>query len=98
MNLFLNALEAMPNQGTLSISAEKVEGAVLVRISDTGCGISSDNIGKIFDPFYTTSPPGRGIGLGLSICHSVVKQHFGSIEVNSVEGEGSRFVVRLPVL
>jgi len=98
MNLFLNALEAMPNQGTLGISAERVEGAILVRISDTGCGISSDNIGKIFDPFYTTSPPGRGIGLGLSICHSVVKQHFGSIEVNSVEGEGSRFVVRLPLL
>ena len=98
MNLYLNALEAMPSRGMLSISVEKARGEVLVHVADTGYGISGANIGKIFDPFYTTSQLGKGIGLGLSICHSIVEQHFGSIDVTSVEGEGSTFTVRLPLL
>jgi signal transduction histidine kinase len=53
---------------------------------------------KIFDPFYTRSLAGKGTGLGLSICYSIVKQHLGSISVNSVERKGSTFTVRLPVL
>lgn len=98
MNLFLNGLDAMPNGGTLNVSMERTSSEVLVHIADMGRGIPDADIGKIFDPFYTTSPAGKGAGLGLSICYSVVKQLFGSIEVDSVEGKGSTFTVRLPLL
>lgn len=98
MNLLLNALGAMPNGGTLGISVEKAHAEVWVHVADTGHGIPIANIGKIFDPFYTTSSPGKGIGLGLSICHSIVEQHFGSIDVTSVEGKGSTLTIRLPLL
>jgi signal transduction histidine kinase len=88
----------MPDGGTLSISTEIMVNEVAVRIADTGFGISKPEIDKIFDPFYTTSPPGKGTGLGLSISYSIVKQHLGNIEVESVEGKGTTFIVRLPVI
>jgi signal transduction histidine kinase len=86
----------MPDGGMLSISAEVSEGEVLIRVSDTGHGIPDSSIDKIFDPFYTTSSVGKGTGLGLSICYSIVKEHCGSIEVDSVEGRGSIFTIKLP--
>jgi C4-dicarboxylate-specific signal transduction histidine kinase len=92
----LNAINAMPDGGMLSISAEVSEGEVLIRVSDTGHGIPDSSIDKIFDPFYTTSSVGKGTGLGLSICYSIVKEHCGSIEVDSVEGRGSIFTIKLP--
>ena len=96
INLILNAINAMPDGGMLSISAEVSEGEVLVRVSDTGHGIPDSSTDKIFDPFYTTSSVGKGTGLGLSICYSIVKEHCGSIEVDSVEGRGSIFTIKLP--
>lgn len=97
MNLFLNAINAMPDGGLLKIRAGEEEAEVRVRISDTGCGISDEGLEKIFDPFYTTSTVGKGTGLGLAVCYSVVKQHGGTIEVESTEGEGSTFTVKLPL-
>ena len=98
MNLLLNAVNAMPGGGLLRVGVEQVGPEGQVRISDTGHGIPAGEMGKVFDPFYTTRPVGQGTGLGLSICYSVVKQHFGAIEVESVEGQGSTFTVRLPLL
>ena len=98
INLLLNAIQAMPNGGTLRINMAKTDRKVLIRITDTGPGLSREDINKIFDPFYTTSPVGKGTGLGLSICYSIVKQHDGSIDVESVEGKGSTFTVTLPTL
>ncbi|MFZ2446997.1 MAG: ATP-binding protein [Syntrophobacteraceae bacterium] len=98
INLFLNALNSMPDGGCLNISVNTTGNEALVRITDTGSGINRADIDKIFDPFYTTSPVGKGTGLGLSICYSIVKHHFGSIEVDSSEGKGSTFTVKLPAL
>jgi len=97
MNLFLNAINAMPDGGLLLVSAEVRDHEAHIRVCDTGCGISQAHIDKIFDPFYTTSAIGKGAGLGLSICYSIVKQHSGTIEVESIEGKGSTFTVRLPI-
>ena len=71
---------------------------VEVRFSDTGCGISEENLSRIFDPFFTTMPVGSGTGLGLSIAYSIVRQHGGSIRVESQVGKGSTFIVSLPAL
>jgi len=97
MNLFLNAITAMPDGGLLKIDAHTEDTEVYVQVSDTGCGISQREIEKIFDPFYTSSTMGKGTGLGLSICYSIVKQHHGAIAVESAEGRGSTFTVKLPV-
>lgn len=97
MNLFLNAINAMPDGGTLTLSLERLPGEVFVHISDTGHGISREDIDKIFDPFYMSSPVKKGTGLGLSLCYSLVKQHSGSIEVESIKGKGSNFTVRLHI-
>ncbi len=98
INLFLNAIDAMPDGGALAVSAIRSADQVAVAVSDTGCGIPADEVNRIFDPFYTRSRYKKGTGLGLSICYAIVKQHRGAIEVSSIEGRGSEFVVTLPLL
>lgn len=99
VNLFLNAINAMPGGGVMAVSVENLgKREVRVGVTDTGKGISPGEIDKIFDPFYTTSPVGQGTGLGLSVSYSIIKQHFGSIEVESTPEQGSSFWVRLPVI
>lgn len=98
MNLVLNAYQAMLGGGDVSVATWRDGEAALVKVCDTGCGISPAHLSRIFDPFFTTRPVGKGTGLGLSICHTIVKQHGGSIAVeNSIEGQGTTFVVRLPL-
>ena len=99
MALMLNALDAMERGGVLTVRTR--DGAadgeeVLVEVQDTGIGIPEAEQSKIFEPFYTTKPPGRGTGLGLSICYGIVQDHRGRLEVESTPGLGSVFRVSLP--
>ena len=98
MALLLNAMDAMEERGTITLRtrADEARAAVLVEVVDQGDGIRSSELSKIFEPFYTTKPPGRGTGLGLSICYSLVAEHGGRIEVDSVVGHGSVFRIVLP--
>lgn len=113
MNLCTNAYHAMAEKGgTLSVGLEKVECTeetlvqdsrippgryAVIEVSDTGCGMDSDTIQKIFDPYYTTKPTGKGTGLGLAVVHGIVKAHGGKIFVHSESGAGSMFRVFLPL-
>jgi PAS domain S-box-containing protein len=95
MNLFLNALHAMPAGGKLRVAVETALRQVNVQVADTGCGIRSEHLDNIFDPFYSKSVASKGTGLGLPLCYAIVKQHAGTIEVESAPGQGSIFKVRL---
>jgi two-component system NtrC family sensor kinase len=102
LNLVTNALDAMPEGGPLSVHTHPVwkadgRAAVQIRITDTGRGIRREDLRKIFDPFFTTKGPGHGAGLGLAICQRIVKAHQGSIEVESDVGQGTTFLITLPV-
>ena len=100
MALMLNGVDAMEDGGILTVRTHQNEyrnDEVIVEVADTGHGIPPADLPKIFEPFYTTKPPGRGTGLGLSICYGIVEQHLGRIEVKSEPGLGSTFCVFLPV-
>jgi len=98
-NLAINGADAMPEGGTLSISTRyrKEIGKVVVEVSDTGVGISEENIGKVYDPFFTTKEIGKGTGLGLAVTYGIVNRHNGSIDIRSKVGEGTTFIITLPV-
>jgi PAS domain S-box-containing protein len=96
-NLAINARSAMPSGGTLSVSCcAEPGGGVRIAFSDTGQGITQEDLQHVFDPFFTTRGPGEGTGLGLTVSHTVIQQHHGTIEVQSRPGEGTTFTVRLP--
>lgn len=99
MNLILNSAQAMEGRGTLTTRTRLSEDgrAIEISVSDTGPGIPPKDIDKIFEPFYTTKEVGRGTGLGLSIAYGIVERHHGSIRVESNEGTGTTFHVRLPL-
>jgi signal transduction histidine kinase len=98
LNLFLNAADAMPDGGTLSISIGlSSDREVEVRVTDTGLGVSSEDLAQMFEPFFTTKPAGRGSGLGLVVAKGIVADHGGHIDVTSEVGRGTQFVIRLPV-
>jgi signal transduction histidine kinase len=96
-NLIDNAIQAMPEGGTLTVRTRRDDDHVVVEIGDTGVGIPENLHSKIFEPFFTTKPVGEGTGLGLDICYRVVTQrHGGDLRVVSRPGD-TRFVVRLPL-
>ena len=99
MALMLNAVDAMNDGGTLTVRSRRTSGRheAVIEVVDTGTGIAPDRIARIFDPFYTTKPPGKGTGLGLSIAYGIVHDHGGRIDVESEPGRGSLFRVVLPV-
>jgi two-component system NtrC family sensor kinase len=98
LNILLNAMDATEKEkGRLKVATMQQGNEVRVMISDNGQGISQDALKRIFEPFFTTKEPGRGTGLGLSLCHRIVKQHGGHILVDSMPGKGTTFTVVLPV-
>jgi signal transduction histidine kinase len=97
MNILSNAIDAIDDKGTITISTLKSNEKVEISIKDTGRGIPENIRTKIFEPFFTTKDVGHGTGLGLSISHGIIEKHNGSIKVESNVGKGSEFIIALPV-
>ncbi len=107
INIIMNAIQAMPDGGHLTISTSVAEGikigesfkdTVRIDISDTGVGISRENLSKLFTPFFTTKEKGKGVGLGLPVVHGIIEQHKGKIEVNSQPNVGTTFSIYLGIM
>jgi hypothetical protein len=97
-NLILNARDAMPSGGWLTLATRADDDAVVVEVRDTGTGIKREDIKRIYDPFFTTKGIGRGTGLGLSVSYGILQEHGGTIFVDSAPGQGTTFQVALPPL
>ena len=95
LNLVVNARDAMPEGGTLTLHADIEDGDVVLYVSDTGQGIPEEIQDRIFEPFFTTKGE-EGTGLGLSICYRILEEHNGEIRMESEEGKGTTFIVTLP--
>lgn len=96
MNLIMNARDAMPRGGELTLATETENSTVLVEVSDNGIGIPSDQLSKIFDPFFTTKSTSRGTGLGLAVSYGIIREHAGNIRVESSVGRGTSFTLEFP--
>ena len=98
MNLVVNAAQAIVGEGEITVSTGRVgDDAVWVSIADTGQGISAEGLSHLFEPFYTTKPPGKGTGLGLTLSREIIQRHKGQIEVSSEPGKGTVFTLTLPI-
>ena len=98
LNLCVNAIHAMPQGGTLRLGLDLSNNQVRATVEDTGEGISPDHLPKIFQPFFSTKSKENGTGLGLMMTQSIIEEHGGTISVDSLEGQGTTFTVRIPVL
>lgn len=97
MNILDNACYAIRDEGNIYIRIHKKEKDVIMEFEDTGCGMNAEQLEKIFEPFYTTKPVGEGSGLGMSISYKVIQNHNGTIDVESTEGKGTKFTIKLPI-
>ena len=97
LNIVVNATHAIKEFGKITIKTSVMDKYAILEIEDNGCGIPKESLKTIFDPFFTTKPQDQGTGLGLSISHGIIKQHGGSIFVESTVGEGTKFTIRLPL-
>ena len=97
LNLFINAIQAMEDGGSLKVRGYREDSRIKVEVSDTGSGIAHENLGRIFDPFFTTKPPGEGTGLGLWLTYEIIRNYNGEISVESEAGKGSTFVMSFPL-
>src|SRR4030066_2110918 len=98
MNIIINAADAMSGDGgTLTIKTNHKDGAAEVSFTDTGCGMTKENLSKLFAPFFTTKEIGKGTGLGLAISYGIIQSHNGDIEVESQVRKGSTFRIKLPI-
>jgi signal transduction histidine kinase len=111
MNIILNAIQAMESRGTLTIMTQLIERLaekgsetqktakkrVQIQFKDTGCGIRQEDLGKIFEPFFSTKGGQQGAGLGLTICQDIIRLHHGTMQVESMFGRGATFTIFLPV-
>lgn len=107
MNVMLNAAQAMPNGGDMKITTsvakrvkigDSIRDAIRIDVSDTGVGISRENMDKLFTPFFTTKEKGKGVGLGLSVVHGIIERHHGKIEIKSNPGAGTTFSIYLGIV
>jgi len=94
LNLFINAVQAMPDGGVLDVNVTATEGEIEIVVQDSGYGVAPENLPLLFDPYFTTKV--RGFGLGLSIVERIVKEHGGTISVASQQGNGTAFTIKLP--
>ncbi|MCM0080400.1 PAS domain S-box protein [Geomonas sp. Red32] len=97
LNILVNAAHAIEKQGDITVATRHEGDQVSIAIGDTGCGIPPEVVNRIFEPFFTTKEIGKGTGLGLSISYDIIKNHNGTIEVESTPGVGTTFTIRLPV-
>ncbi len=97
LNILTNAIQAIDNEGTITIKTKTEKGTLSVSVSDNGKGMREEDLPHIFDPFFTTKDPGKGTGLGLSIVQRIIKEHNGSINCKSRVNHGTEFIVNLPV-
>jgi signal transduction histidine kinase len=97
LSVLLNAIQSIETSGTITIKTEIQGTKVNISISDTGCGISKENLSRIMDPFFTTKLPGEGTGLGLSITYNMLKEHCGTIDFHSIPGTGTNVIITLPL-
>ena len=95
LNLVKNAIQAMPDGGTVRITAGIDGKQAIIKVSDNGHGISQEDMSRIFEPFFTTKA--RGTGLGLALCRKIVEEHGGTITVQSVVGEGTSVSITIPI-
>lgn len=95
--LATNAIDAMPDGGTLTFRAYAENGRVILEVQDTGIGIAPEDVSKIFEPFYTTKEIGKGTGLGLAVCYGIITEHDGRVSVRSALGGGTTFTLFLPI-
>jgi len=97
LNIIKNAKEAMPKGGTLTVRTARENSNVVIHVQDTGMGIPEEIRDKIFEAFFTTKSKVKGVGLGLSVCYGIIRDHGGEIKVESEEEKGTTFTISLPI-